>query len=93
MVVAGCFEGFHMPDLVVRNLEAEVAQRLEQQARFHGVSQEEELHRILRVALLLPEKRISLDDFKEHLRNMPNVGDDNDFERVAGTMREIDFLE
>jgi len=82
-----------MPDLVVRNVEAEVTERLEQQARFHGVSQEEELHRILRMALLLPEKPSLPGDFKEHLRKMPNVGDDSDFERVAGRMREINFSE
>lgn len=80
-----------MPDLVVRNVEVEVTERLEQQARSHGVTQEEELHRILRVALQLPEKPSSPVDFKEHLQKMPNVGQDSDFDRFAGRMREIDL--
>jgi plasmid stability protein len=81
-------------ELVVRDVEEIVTQRLQQRAAAHGVSPEEEHRRILRGALLGPEvTRGTTTDFKEYLLSMPDVGEDSDFSRVPGEMREVDFSE
>ena len=68
-----------MANLVVRNIDDEVAAALKQQAARHGVSAEAEHRRILRQALLVqPHKR----SFAEALASMPDVGQDSDFERA-----------
>lgn len=82
-----------MPDLIVRNIEEEVAERLKQLAQAHGVSSEEEHRRILRRALQLPETCQRTVDFKRHLLEIPKVGEDFDFSRIAGGMRETDLSE
>ena len=41
-----------MPSLTVRNIDEDLKQRLKEQAAKHGCSMEEEVRRILRVALL-----------------------------------------
>ncbi len=68
-----------MPQLIVRNLEEEVVRRLKKRAGDHGVSMEEEHRRILREALASPSGKMS--SFKEHLLKMPDVRDDELFER------------
>ena len=82
-----------MAELVVRNVEEIVTQRLQQRAAAHGVSAEEEHRRILRGALLGPEVTRGTTDFKEYLLAMPDVGEDSDFSRVPGDLREVDFSE
>ncbi|AXT48432.1 FitA-like ribbon-helix-helix domain-containing protein [Chromobacterium rhizoryzae] len=67
-----------MPNLIVRNIDDEVAAELKRRAAAHGVSAEAEHRRILRSALLAQPKRRS---FAEVLANMPDVGEDADFER------------
>jgi plasmid stability protein len=67
-------------NLVVRNVEEEVTLALKQLAAAHGRSAEAEHREILRAALLRPKRR----PFKEVLTNMPDVGDDADFERSSG---------
>jgi plasmid stability protein len=80
-------DGF-MAQLIVRQLEDKVVEKLREQAGKHGVSMEEEHRRILREALLdEPARRLS---FKEALLTMPNVGDDKDFQRVPEVDRQID---
>jgi plasmid stability protein len=69
-----------MSQLVVRNLEAGLIQRLKQRAAEHGVSAEEEHRRILRHALLEPED--DFPDLKALLLAMPDVGEDDDFTRL-----------
>ena len=82
-----------MAELVLRNVEEIVTQKLQQRAAAHGVSAEEEHRRILRRALLGPEATRGTSEFKEYLLSMPDVGEDADFSRVPGAMREIDFSE
>ena len=82
-----------MAELVVRNVEEIVTQKLQQRAAKHGVSVEEEHRRILRRALLGPEAARGTTEFKEYLLLMPDVGEDADFSRVPGDMREVDFSE
>ncbi len=67
-----------MANLVVRNLDQEIVDALKQRAAKHGRSMEAE-HRALLEELLLRPKGKS---FAEVLKAMPNVGQDEDFERV-----------
>jgi len=67
-----------MANLVVRNLDQRIVDALKQRAARHGQSAEAE-HRALLKELLLRPKRKS---FAEVLTAMPNVGKDEDFERV-----------
>ncbi|WP_199103935.1 hypothetical protein [Aquitalea sp. ASV11] len=64
-------------NLVVRNVEEEVAAALKQQAAAHGHSMEAEHREILRAALQRPKRR----SFVDVLLSMPDVGEDADFER------------
>ena len=76
-----------MPQLIVRQIEAQVVEKLKQQAGAHGVSMEEEHRRILRESLLgTAAKQPSL---KEYLRQMPDVGPDGLFERNRDLGREV----
>ena len=66
-----------MASLVVRNLDQRIVDALKQRAARHGRSAEAE-HRALLETLLLKPKGKS---FAEALKSMPNVGQDEDFER------------
>ena len=70
--------------LIVRNLDEDLVQRLKRRAAAHGRSTEEE-HRQLLADLLRPE------GFGQALLAMPNVGDDADFERRPDLPRELDL--
>ena len=67
-----------MENLVVRNLDQRIVDALKQRAAQHGRSAEAE-HRALLDALLLRPKGMS---FAEALTGMPNVGQDENFERI-----------
>ncbi len=78
-----------MPQLIVRQIEEKVVQKLKARAGQHGVSMEEEHRRILREALAGPSmKRPS---FKEYLMQMPDVGPDEWFERSQDFGREVEL--
>ncbi|WP_323004565.1 FitA-like ribbon-helix-helix domain-containing protein [Denitromonas sp.] len=62
-------------NLVVRNVEPEVAHALKEAAARHGRSAEAEHREILRAALARPARR----SFKDVLASMPDVGSDEDF--------------
>ncbi len=66
-----------MANLLVRNVEDEVVDALKARSGKHGISAEEEHRQILRAALMKPRKK----SFAEVLLNIPNVGEDRDFER------------
>ena len=76
-----------MAQLIVRNLEDEVVQALKERAGRHGTSAEAEHRDILRQALL---KRTA-EDPKAVLLEMPDVGDDADFERIRDLPRRIEL--
>jgi len=67
-----------MANLVVRNLDNRIVDVLKQRAARHGRSAEAE-HRVILKEVLLPSNRKS---FAEVLSSMPNVGRDDDFERI-----------
>jgi len=62
-------------NLVVRNVDEDVALALKQMAAAHGRSAEAEHREILRNVLQRPKRR----SVAEVLASMPNVGDDADF--------------
>lgn len=76
-----------MAQLIVRNLENEVVQALKEQAGRHGRSAEAEHREILREALLARPG----EDPKAVLLEMPDVGEDSDFERRRDLPRRIDL--
>ena len=73
--------------LIVRNLNDEVVRQLKMRAAQNGRSAEAE-HRAILAEVLLPDRRPPLIDF---LLTMPDVGDDEDFERPRDLGREIDL--
>ena len=76
-----------MPNLLVRNVEQSVVDELKARSGRRGVSAEEEHRRILREALLRPQKK----SFEQVLSEMPDVGEDEDFERVQGQVERDVF--
>jgi plasmid stability protein len=68
----------NMAQLVVRNLDEQVVNALRKRAAEHGRSAEAE-HRAILDEALLPVKKKS---FMEALASIPDVGRDEDFERV-----------
>lgn len=76
-----------MPQLIVRQVEDRVVQKLKARAGLHGVSMEEEHRRILREALL--GKASHRASFKDYLLTMPDVGPDSIFERSPGKGRKV----
>ncbi len=67
-----------MANLLVRGVDDALIQSLRERAASHGRSAEAEHREILARALRRPRKRT----FAEVLLEMPNVGEDADFERV-----------
>lgn len=63
-------------NLVVRNIDEDVALALKQLAAAHGRSAEAEHREILRAALQRPKRR----SLAEVLASMPEVGEDADFD-------------
>jgi plasmid stability protein len=68
-----------MAELIVRDIEDEIVRELKLRAARNGRSAEEEHRQILRQALH-PSKDAR--SFHELLSQMPDVGEDSDFERV-----------
>lgn len=73
-----------MAQLIVRNLDEDLVQRLKRRAAANGRSMEEEHRQLLR-QVLRPE------GLAEALMAMPDVGDDADFERLPDLPRELDL--
>jgi len=67
-------------NLIVRNVDPEIARALKELAARNGRSAEAEHRAILEAALRRPRKR----SFNEVLASMPNVGKDSDFEFNRG---------
>jgi plasmid stability protein len=74
--------------LIVRNIESELVQELKVRAARNGLSAEEEHRQILRRALGASPSGLSL---KEMLEQMPDVGNDEDFERDQDPGRTVDL--
>lgn len=70
-----------MPTLTIEDIDEQIVNALENQAKQHGTTPEIEHKRILETALKNPIQQ----SFAEVLANMPNVGQDSDFERFDDT--------
>jgi plasmid stability protein len=66
-----------MANLIVRNIDDDIARALKQRASRHGVSAEAEHRQILTQVLMQPKKK----SFVEVLSQIPNVGRESDFVR------------
>ncbi len=77
-----------MAQLIVRNLEDDVVRELKLRAAQHDQSAEEEHREILRKALTGENAGMPL---KELLRQIPNVGEDRDFERSTDRGRPVEL--
>ena len=78
-----------MAQLIVRKIEDEVVARLRQRAARRGVSTEEEHRRILREAVI--GRGAQHGSLKDHLARMPDVGNDEVFERSEATLRSVEL--
>jgi plasmid stability protein len=67
-----------MANLVVRNLDDNIVQALKERAARHNRSAEAEHRAILEQVLLRPKRK----SFAQVLAAMPDVGRDEDFERM-----------
>lgn len=76
-----------MAQLIVRNLEDDVVQALRERAARHGRSSEAEHRELLREVLL----GRPAEDPKAVLLDMPEVGEDADFERLPDLPRRIEL--
>lgn len=72
-------------NLIVRNVDEDIALALKQLAASHGRSAEAEHREILKAALKRPKRR----SFAEVLASMPNVGEDADFDCRNGQARRV----
>lgn len=68
-----------MANLIVRNLDEAIVQALKERAARHKRSAEAEHRAILEQVLLRPRRK----SFAQVLASMPDVGRDEDFERVG----------
>jgi antitoxin FitA len=68
-----------MATLIVRNVDERLVQALRELAASHGRSSESEHREILASVLGRPRRRT----FAEALMEIPDVGQDSDFERIA----------
>ena len=77
-----------MAQLLVRNIESDVVRELKIRAARNGRSAEEEHRQILREALRAGGPAKSL---KALLLEMPDIGDDRDFERPEDRGRPVEL--
>lgn len=77
-----------MRQLIVRNIEEDVVLALKRRAARAGRSAEAEHREILREVLASEMERPS---FKEFLRGMPDVGEDDDFAPTRDLPRAVDW--
>ncbi len=82
-----------MAQLLVRKIEPRVVRKLKERAGKHGRSAEEE-HRAILQSVLLGDEDETVDmTFEAYLRTMPDVGDDHDFCRIEGSIRDVDLVD
>ena len=67
-----------MANLIVRNIDESIVKALKKRASLHGVSAEAEHRKILEQVLLQPKRK----SFAEVLKQIPDVGNDSDFDRI-----------
>lgn len=71
-----------MANLIVRNIDDSIVRALKMRASQHGVSAEAEHRKILEQVLMHPPQK----SFAEVLCQIPQVGSDEDFERIQDNL-------
>jgi len=82
-----------MAELLVRGVEEAIVAELEERAKRHHRSVEEEHRAILRDVLLASDQETRAMTFEAYLRTMPDVGTDADFSRIIGSIGDVDLAE
>ena len=82
-----------MAELTVCGVEPEIVSKLTERAARHRRSVEEEHRVILRDTLLRGSLEASGETFEQYLRAMPDVGEEADFSRITGAIRDADLTE
>ncbi|PJE80512.1 hypothetical protein CI610_00480 [invertebrate metagenome] len=77
-----------MANLIVRNIDEDIVNALKARAGKHGRSAEAEHRRILEAALLRPRKK----SFIEILKGIPEIGEDEDFQRINDDQGDRDVF-
>lgn len=77
-----------MPQILIRQLDDAVVRKLRAKAAAEGVSAEEEARRILRRSLVGDVPKVPLMEF---LRTMPEIGDDQLFQRSKRKQRGVNL--
>ena len=80
-----------MTELILREVEFSIVEKLKQRAEKHYRSVEEEHRAILRDTLLGGGEEVPTVAFEAFLRTMPDVGTDTDFSRIEGSIRDVDL--
>ncbi len=76
-----------MANLIVRYIDDHIANALKIRASEHGISAEAEHRRILETVLMRPKKK----PLAEILSQIPNVGEDFDFQRRQDSVAKDAF--
>lgn len=74
-----------MPQVIVTDAKGRVVKKVNQRGRTHGSSMQEACRQPSEKLLIAESKRKP--SFKEFLLAIPDVGEDQDFERIAQTDR------
>jgi plasmid stability protein len=80
-----------MSELILREVELSIVEKLKQRAAKHHRSVEEEHRTILRDTLMGDSEETPTITFEAYLRTMPDVGTDTDFSRIEGSIRDVDL--
>ncbi len=82
-----------MAELIVRDVDPAILAKLKKRADEHRRSVEEEHRAILCDALLACDQEAPGMTFEAYLRKMPDVGNDADFSRIEGSIRDVNLAE
>jgi len=69
----------------------EIVSKLKERAEEHCCSIEDEHEAILRETLMTGSGKPPQTTFEQYLRLMPDVGTDDDFSRIEGSIRDVDL--
>ena len=82
-----------MAELILREIDASVVDKLKQRAAEHDRTLDEE-HKAILLEALFGSSEIGLSmSFENYLHAMPDVGEDEDFSRADDTSRSIDLTD
>lgn len=82
-----------MAELLLRDVEPEIVARLKERAEQHRCSVEDEHRAILRQLLRAGDQEQPGLTFEAYLRKLPDVGTDEDFSRIEGSIRDVRLAE